>query len=68
MEEQLLIQVVEALVERSASMTFFRVIDVPVGIYLDMIEKERPGSLTIVHMPEVRPYRPLPLFRADTIC
>lgn len=55
---------VESLVERSPSFTFFRVIDVPIGIVLSQLPT---GRLRIVHMPEVRPYRPLPLFRAETI-
>jgi len=55
---------IESLVASSPSFTFFRVIDVPVGVFLSQLPKER---LHIVHMAEVRPYRPLPLFRDDTI-
>ena len=55
---------VESLVANSAGFTFFRVIDVPIGIFLAQLPPER---LRIVHLPEVRPYRPLPLFRTDTI-
>ena len=50
-------------------MTFFRVIDVPVGVYVDRL-KAQPrfaDALRIVHLDEIRPYRPLPLFRPDTI-
>ena len=55
---------VQSLVDNSPGFTFFRVIDVPVGVCLAQLPPER---LRIVHLPEVRPYRPLPLFRADTI-
>ena len=54
------------LVGESADFTFFRVIDVPVGIYLAQLP-EREERLSIVHLETVRPYRPLPLFREDTI-
>lgn len=54
------------LVSESAAFTFFRVIDVPVGIYLAQLP-ERDARLHIVHLETVRPYRPLPLFREDTI-
>ena len=56
---------VEALVAASPTFTFFRVIDVPVGVCLSRCVP--PEKLRIVHMDEVRPYRPLPLFRKDTI-
>lgn len=39
-------------------------IDVPVGIYLSQLPAHR---LNIVHIPEIRPYRPLPLFREETM-
>ena len=55
---------VVSLVQSSPGFTFFRVIDVPVGIFLAQLPAER---LRIVHLPEIRPYRPLPLFREDTI-
>ncbi|KAL1512373.1 hypothetical protein AB1Y20_005631 [Prymnesium parvum] len=55
---------VEWLVEQSPAMTFFRVIDVPVGVYLAALP---PSRVRIVHVPEIRPYRPLPLFREQTI-
>jgi galactosylxylosylprotein 3-beta-galactosyltransferase len=58
---------VVGLVAQSPSFTFFRVIDVPVGIFLDRLPPEHKARLRIVHLDEVRPYRPLPLFRADTI-
>lgn len=55
---------VQWLVQRSPTFTFFRVIDVPVGVYL---AQAPPGRVRVIHVPEIRPYRPLPLFRADTI-
>ena len=54
------------LVSESADFTFFRVIDVPVGIYLAQLP-EREARLAIRHLETVRPYRPLPLFREDTM-
>ena len=38
----------------------------PAGIYLAQLP-EREARLHIVHLETVRPYRPLPLFREDTI-
>ena len=38
----------------------------PAGIYLAQLP-EREARLHIVHLETVRPYRPLPLFRDDTI-
>ena len=39
------------------------------GIYLSQLPKrEEDGRLSIVHLETVRPYRPLPLFREDTLC
>lgn len=58
---------IDGLVEASPSFTFFRVIDVPIGIFVDRLPPALRATLRIVHMEEVRPYRPLPLFRADTI-
>ena len=55
------------LVEMSPTFSFFRVIDVPVGIFLDRLPPARKAALRIVHVDEIRPYRPLPLFRSDTI-
>lgn len=54
------------LVSESADFTFFRVIDVPVGIYLAQLP-EREARLAIRHLETVRPYRPLPLFREDSM-
>ena len=57
----------------SPSFTFFRVIDVPVGVYIERLAARRKAAggarppPRIVHVDEIRPYRPLPLFRADTI-
>jgi len=55
---------VETLAAAAHTFTFFRVIDVPVGVVLSRLPEDR---VRLVHMPEVRPYRPLPLFRSDTI-
>ena len=55
---------VETLAAQAATFTFFRVIDVPVGVVLSRLPA---GRVRIVHMPEVRPYPPLPLYRPDTI-
>ena len=51
----------------SPSFTFFRVIDVPVGVFVDRLPAALKARTRIVHLEEIRPYRPLPLFRADTI-
>ena len=51
----------------SPTFTFFRVIDVPVGVFVDRLPAELKARTHIVHVEEIRPYRPLPLFRADTI-
>ena len=59
-------KVLEALVEASASFDFFRVIDVPVGIFVDRLPPALKQKLRIVHLEEIRPYRPLPLFRTET--
>ena len=58
---------VDGLVEASPSFTFFRVIDVPIGVFVDRLPAPLKQTLRIVHLDEIRPYRPLPLFRADTI-
>ena len=46
---------IEALVAASPSFTFFRVIDVPIGVCLDRLAPDYlpDGRLRIVHMPEV---------------
>jgi hypothetical protein len=41
-----------------------RLVDVAVGIAL---HEHLPGRARLVHMNEVRPYRPLPLYRAGSI-
>ena len=41
---------VDTLVDNSPNFTFFRVIDVPVGIFLAQLPQ---GRVRIVHMPEV---------------
>ena len=38
-----------------------------IGVFVDRLPAELKARLRIVHLDEVRPYRPLPLFRADTI-
>ena len=58
---------IEGLVEASPTFTFFRVIDVPIGVFVDRLPPALKQTLRIVHLEEIRPYRPLPLFRADTI-
>ena len=55
---------VDELVRRSPSFSFFRLIDVPVGICLAQLPAD---SFRLVHIPEVRAYRPLPLYRSDTL-
>ena len=45
--------------------SFFRVIDVPIGVCLSRVVP--PERLRVLHLETVRPYRPLPLFRADTL-
>ena len=56
---------IELLNAQSHTFTFFRVIDVPIGICLARVVP--PARLRIVHLETVRPYRPLPLFRPDTV-
>ena len=51
----------------SPSFTFFRVIDVPVGVFVDRLPPPLKQRTRIVHVETIRPYRPLPLFRNDTI-
>ena len=61
---------VAKLVARSPTMAFFRggVFDVAIGIYLARLATEDAGvHLRILHLDAIRPYRPLPLFRADTL-
>ena len=58
---------IEGLVEQSPTFTFFRVIDVPVGVFVDRLPPKLKEALRIVHVDEIRPYRPLPLFRKETI-
>lgn len=58
---------VAALVDASPSFAFFRVIDVPVGIALARLRRADDAPLSIVHLETVRPYRPLPLFREETM-
>jgi len=55
---------VETLAASAASLTFCRNGDVPVGINLSRLPAEK---MSVVHVDMIRPYRPLPLFRADTI-
>ena len=56
---------IEALNAQSHTFTFFRVIDVPIGVCLSRVVP--PERLRVLHLETVRPYRPLPLFRADTL-
>jgi len=58
------------LVELSPSMSFFRggVFDVAIGIYLARLAASGAvANLRLVHIEGVRPYRPLPLFRRETL-
>lgn len=58
---------IEAL--SSAQLPDYRVMDPPFGIHLcgkEMCILKDP--IVPVHEPRVRPYRPLPLFRMDTLC
>lgn len=55
---------VASLVEMSPTFTFFRVVDVPVGVFLSRLPE---GRVRILHLDEVRAYRPLPLFRPETM-
>ena len=56
-------QLVDALARRADGLQYCRLFDVPVGIAI----AHREERLSIVHLETVRPYRPLPLFREDTI-
>ena len=48
---------------RADGLQYCRLFDVPVGIAI--AQHEPPAA--IEHLPEVRPYRPLPLYQPDTI-
>ena len=39
----------------------------PVGIFVDKLPPKYKERLRIVHLEEIRPYRPLPLYRPKTI-
>ena len=56
-------QLVDALARRADGLQYCRLFDVPVGIAI--AQHEPPAA--IEHLPEVRPYRPLPLYQPDTI-
>jgi galactosylxylosylprotein 3-beta-galactosyltransferase len=61
---------VAKLVAKSPTMNFFRggVFDVAIGIYLAGIAAADPKvNLRLLHLDAIRPYRPLPLFRPDTL-